>query len=309
MSEKFQSPDDLSFPNAKPVQLEKAPPIPNPPIDPLSFIPVVPLNPSTITTPTCKPRQNPHPRQPFTKFKNIIKFKHKTQNLLHQLGFTDFFFQNLPTPTKTNNPLTTLPSQLQTFYKKEKLHHHDLALQHVNSTHSPIFMSTIEDFILNATIKPDTFHRYTHLINTCKHFGYHDFYYTPLKSQDGDYHTLLAVTTKALNTTDFKRLVQDQEGAFQLLAEALYVLAAREFPDIFRDTQSRSTPLSHRRPIQLLELMAKEDLALKQVADRLCIAIDTVNKHMAAAKRLLGVRTQTGAVYRAIKTGLISTDK
>lgn len=309
MSKTTQPPDDLLFPNARPVQPEKAPLNSSLLKERLPVIPVVPLNPFISTDMlTCKARQKNRPRQNFTTSRDIVKFRHHFLKLLRLMGFTDYFFQQLPCTSKPKHPFTTLPRQLRAIYEKEKLFEHDMALQHVNATGSPIFMSSIEDVILKSSIKPDSFHRYSELISISKHFGYHDFYYTPLKAQDGGYHALLAVTSKDMNSTDFIQMVQDHESEFQLLAHAWYLYCAGEFPGLFRDSQSRGTRLNQSRPLQLLERMAKEDLALKQVSDKLCIAIDTANKHMATAKRILGVRTQTGAVYRAIKTGLILID-
>jgi DNA-binding NarL/FixJ family response regulator len=54
--------------------------------------------------------------------------------------------------------------------------------------------------------------------------------------------------------------------------------------------------------------MAREGLMLKDAAIKLCISVDTANKHIAAAKQALGATTLANAVYLAMLHGLIKND-
>lgn len=220
------------------------------------------------------------------------------------IGFSDYFFQKLSWEKQVKQPFGTLPKQLLAIYEEEKFFEHDLALQHIRTTALPIFMSFIEDFIFEARLKPDSFRRYSELINVCKRFGYHDFYYIPLKARDDCCSVMLSVTVKDMDRIDFRHRVEMHKDELNLMAQAIFCKGVNEFPSLFLDTKS-SRNVNSSRPMQLLNVLAKDDMGLKQAADKLCISVDTANKHIASAKKALGVRTQTAAVYCAIKAGFI----
>ena len=60
-----------------------------------------------------------------------------------------------------------------------------------------------------------------------------------------------------------------------------------------------------RRPMQLLELMAQRDKTLAQAAQDLGISVNTANQHIATARRSFFCQTNAGAIYAAVKEGLI----
>ena len=60
-----------------------------------------------------------------------------------------------------------------------------------------------------------------------------------------------------------------------------------------------------RRPMQLLELMGQRDRTLAQAAQDLGISLNTANQHIAEARKSLLCKTSAGAVYVAVKEGLI----
>ena len=60
-----------------------------------------------------------------------------------------------------------------------------------------------------------------------------------------------------------------------------------------------------RRPMQLLERMGQHDRTLTQAAQDLGISLNTANQHIAKARRSFSCQTNAGAVYAAVKEGLI----
>ena len=60
-----------------------------------------------------------------------------------------------------------------------------------------------------------------------------------------------------------------------------------------------------RRPMQLLERMGQHDRTLVQAAQDLGISLNTANQHIAKARRSFTCQTNTGAIYAAVKQGLI----
>ena len=60
-----------------------------------------------------------------------------------------------------------------------------------------------------------------------------------------------------------------------------------------------------RRPMQLLERMGQHDRTLVQAAQDLGISLNTANQHIAKARRSFTCQTNAGAIYAAVKQGLI----
>lgn len=317
MSDIIQPPDGLFFPNAKPSQPKKSPPnADSPNADSPKEHPSIPTIAQSTTCP-----QNNHPvlkavpkLRPLQDIKNvrdIIKFRRHLLKLVQMIGFSDYFFQQMPWRERTKQPFGSLPKELVAIYLQEKHFDHDLALQHVQSTASPVFMSSIGEFIREARYKSDAFHGYADHINACQKFGYNDFYYIPLRARgvrhilDGSCRVTMAVSVKGMSSDDFKRKVEKHAMELDLLAQAIFCKGDMEFPAYFMNVKVKAK-VNGSRPMQLLNALAKEDMNLKQAADKLCISIDTANKHIASAKKAWGTRTQAAAVYRAIKAGLIT---
>ena len=63
--------------------------------------------------------------------------------------------------------------------------------------------------------------------------------------------------------------------------------------------------LAKRRPMQILGLMGQRDQTLARTAEDLGISVHTANQHIAAARKSLFCKTNAGAVYAAVKEGLI----
>jgi DNA-binding NarL/FixJ family response regulator len=83
-------------------------------------------------------------------------------------------------------------------------------------------------------------------------------------------------------------------------------LLQQEYPQEASDTQ----PSAHwksltEREIQILKLMS-EGHSNQQIAESLYISVSTVKNHSARLFSKLGVRNRTGAVIKAIETGLLS---
>ena len=59
------------------------------------------------------------------------------------------------------------------------------------------------------------------------------------------------------------------------------------------------------RPMQLLERMGQRDRTLTQAAEDLGISLNTANQHIAKARKSFCCQTNAGAIYAAVKEGLI----
>lgn len=209
---------------------------------PMTVIPIgTPYSRSHIQTPVSQSRSEKLNRKllnnplclDFITYRRIRDLRFNFLKLLRVIGFSDYYFSRLPWVNQARQPFGTLPWEMLAIYEKEKFFEHDLALQHVRLTGLPVFMSSIDNFILEAWIKTDSFRRYCDLINVSKWFGYHDFYYIPLEVRDGCCSAMLSVTAKDMDRIDFRRRVEMHEEELHLLAEAVFCKGVSEFPEFF----------------------------------------------------------------------------
>jgi DNA-binding CsgD family transcriptional regulator len=113
---------------------------------------------------------------------------------------------------------------------------------------------------------------------------------------------LFTLVAKGMTSKKFMAITQSRRAVLHLLGNT----AIRVYQNKFKS--HNPAPRINPKPIRLLTIMARSDLNLSQAAEKLCISIDTANKHMALAKEMLGSRSQANAVYRAIQKGLIDFD-
>ena len=107
--------------------------------------------------------------------------------------------------------------------------------------------------------------------------------------------------------------VEPSPWRLRALAELLGEIGVRKFPDFFADDEEEAgttlrgemTEKTWAKALRLLAVVAEDDLSLEEAAGKLCISIHTANQHIAAARRVFGVATTTGAIYAAMQQGLI----
>ncbi|MGS2722137.1 helix-turn-helix transcriptional regulator [Porticoccus sp. GXU_MW_L64] len=102
-----------------------------------------------------------------------------------------------------------------------------------------------------------------------------------------------------------KLLAKVQVVSMQLhaLSTTLYESLKATFPELFLDVVEK--PVLEEKHRRLIALMAQEDLKLGEAAENLLICRDTANKHIAAAKKALGVKNTSSLIYKAAREGLI----
>lgn len=217
------------------------------------------------------------------------------------LGLDCFNF----TPVGIDNTgrLSNWPEQL----KKQYCQYidYDLVNRHAETQTSPVFQSTIEDYIGQSPLHLESNERYLHLCKLAKEHGWIDSYNIPYSTPIG-INCLFAVSKLHTRSGDFRKLIDEHQPMLYLLGDILTNMATARFAPYFFGPKAfikraGVTP----RQVNLLNILAKNNVNLIGAAKQLHISLDTANKHMAAIKNALGAKTQASAVYRAIATGLI----
>ncbi len=245
----------------------------------------------------------------LTSSKDMSEFMTRILSVVNRLGFSDYSFARLALKEDVERPLTTLPEDMPKSYREEAFYEHDLLLEYIASGHTaPLFQSDIRASIDRESIDAETYRRNHDIFEFNWSFGYHDSYLIPMHSHNATGPVLFSITSKDMDPADFQRRTNLCKPVLHLLGEAVDYIGTTKFPRFFLGQTDRRDIVITPRPLLLLSVLAREDLTLKEASDKLGISIDTANKHVAAAKKALGVNTQAAAIYSAIKEGLINIE-
>ena len=239
---------------------------------------------------------------------NINEFSVRIEKYLSDLGFNEYSFTRLSVTDDIPSPLITMPKEMSDIYFHEAFFEHDLMLQYAMGDNGPIFYSVLEKYVNSAPVMTDSIRQNMEIFRLLKTFGYEDFYFIPIGAFNGNGRVMLAIASRHGHPANFHKRIEKTKAILYKLAQAIEYFGIRKFPDFFLGKDESRDIVIHPRPLKLLNSLAKDGLTLEQTADKLCISIHTANHQIAAAKKALDATTIAGAVYAALKSGLIDTD-
>lgn len=238
---------------------------------------------------------------------DVGDFKRRIENIVKRLGFGDYAFVRLATP-EGSRELISITRDLIEAYDNTGLYEYDLVLQHSIEHTQPVFRSTINEHIAQAPVAYGEYTRCMHGINELnKSFGYFDYYTVPIKAKNGNGHVALSVTRRGQSPTELKRRIQQCVSDLQLLCEAIDFVSTRKFANDLlggEDQESRIIKINP-RPLEVLDMLANNDLNITEVAAEIGINPVTANRHLQAARKAFGVRTNHAAIKQGILNKLI----
>lgn len=238
---------------------------------------------------------------------NTKDFKKRVLNVLATFGFSDFALLHTAGPLAAFT-LHTLPKELTATYVLERYHHYDLAIDYIASGEiEPFFQSDFQRIVHTASLEPRIFRKNKEIFKCFKEHDIHDVIYIPSGAtltgdKDEEYQEREAVlfTCRGMQSKDLRIAANRCRPLLETLADAIVYLGKKKF------LPPAEQPPIKAKSLQLLAMMAKNNVTVKQAADRLFISLDTANKRMSAAKQAFNTKSQVNAVYIAIKNGLIS---
>lgn len=238
---------------------------------------------------------------------NLEEFRELIKAILHQFGFSDFFFAAFKDGVSRH--ISTFSDDICQRCPTGQYSEQDLLWQHVTTSTKPIYLSSIDNYVASAPFQSDTLLRNRELYKLMGDCGFSDCYIVPRKSPVSEDNVMFATTAKGLNSESFHAKIEQFKPILYLLVEAIAYLGITKFTRYFLGERTdHSIPITQ-KPLRLLNILAKDNITLKEAAKKLYISLDTANKHIAAAKKALGANTQAAAVYRAMVNGLIEIEQ
>lgn len=240
----------------------------------------------------------------LTATDSIATLKAAVLKALGVMKFDSFSFA----PVGVDKPrrLSNWPDELQAQY--EQCRDHDLIARHAETNTSPVYLSTIADYIERAPVQLESNAKFLALTRVAAGHGLRDSYNIPYQTPLG-VNWLLSVTSMGSAPSELQALVEAHQGLLYFLGDILSNIALSRYSAHFfgsgaLHSKYRITP----KQLQLLNILAKSNVTLHGAAEAMFISLDTANKHMAAIKAALGAKTQAVAVYRGIVAGLVEID-
>ena len=239
--------------------------------------------------------------------KDLKDFKRRIGNIVKRLGFGDYGFVRLAN-VEESRELISIDDDLITSYDQSGLYEYDLVLRHAIEHTQPIFRSVVNEHVFEA---PFTYEEHTRCMreayNLNKSHGYYDFYNVPIEAGNGNGNVVLSVTRKGLSPTELKRQVRQCVSDLQLLCEAIDFVSTRKFSEELLEPNRNDGHVIkiNPRPLMVLDILANNDLNITEVAKKMGINVVTANRHLQAARKAFGVKTNYAAIKQGIKNKLI----
>lgn len=239
--------------------------------------------------------------------RDFSDFKQRISHETHRLGFSDFAFARLSGSDVDPNILATTPKELVRLYFEEGLDRHDLIVPYVQSNGQPTYRSSLEEYVEHAPFITDMSRVAQAIYDMNKSYGYYDYFHIPMNACNGIGKVMFSVTNKGDTPVEIRNAVAGRQSSLQLLCEAIDYVVTRRFTELVvgKGKKPATTIKINKKPLLMLETLAKNDLNISQVADKLFISVVTANKHLETARKALGVRTTYAAIRKAVQYGLI----
>jgi len=240
--------------------------------------------------------------------KDTKAFLRRVHNLLHRINITEFSHILLRSGEDVQN--------IWIYPKKEHeelaLYPRDIMIQHSLRSDKPIYQHQIKDHIDNAPYDTEEFELNRKIHRMVASFRLYDYWNQAFDSRCGEGRAIFSVGTKDAPPKEFAELVQKNEHVLKSIARAIDHVGGGSFDlhstfDKDDDAHTR-LPKIHSKPLELLSVLANENLTLNDAATRLNITISAANQRMAAVKQALGANTTAAAIILAAKLGLIKVD-
>lgn len=239
--------------------------------------------------------------------RSINDFNKKIKGILRPFGIDRFCHTDLSRDNGTGalgllDPVGNFDPKVTDRYAKEGFNGDDMMRWHLEKKRTSMFRTTLVNYMEKSPFDHDLFKRNREINKFLVDVGMQDVLNIPILA--GETYGVFSISIHHGESRTLKETVAKNRKTIFELADSVDRVGRNKFSQFHSPRISR-LPITA-QTIDILEMMAKKDLSGPEVAELLGIHEQTVQKHIAAAKKALGVRTLPGLTMAAIKAGLIS---
>lgn len=129
-----------------------------------------------------------------------------------------------------------------------------------------------------------------------KKFGYQDAYCMPLKSAAADHWVVFLVLAKGMPVEDFKARIESCKDTLNMLGQAIDHVSTKHFPEFFIGSEETRMIAMTDASLEVLRTLKRFRFSAEETASELGISVNTVDKHLDAVMRELGVNSVIDAI-------------
>lgn len=231
----------------------------------------------------------------------------RIHDIVKDLGLTDFLFMRLERQWRTDSKcglLFSLPQELMHAYHEEHMYDIDLVLPYGKANTQPIFSSQIYEYIDNAPFELDLTQKNRRLLKLYKRFNFLEHAVLPMTACNDSGNVLLMLTSAGTGKEALQQQITPIMPKCRLLCKAIDFVCTKMFQSTFIDKKDNPIAIT-RKQLTLLRRLVNSDITISNLASDMCISPITAHQHIAAVRKALHVKTNIGAVVKAIRAGLV----
>lgn len=241
--------------------------------------------------------------------RNVTDLKQRIQSITENLGFSHYVFSRLSCSENNLREINNLPQEIPNIYYESGLFEHDVTPNYAIQNSTPIFQSDIHSDVSRLPANIDISNTMLEIKKLNESFGFYDYFNLPIDAVGGNGKVMLSVTQRGLSPYEFKTMTEQHKASLHLLARAIDWTVSHKYASELIRSEAPSTFRITPKPLRVLEALANNDLNVIQIAEKLFISPVTANKHLENVRRSLGVKTNHGAIKKAIMLNLITYKK
>lgn len=242
-------------------------------------------------------------RAQLANAKNISQFAGRIESLLLRFKIANYMYiclDNEPTILFTN-----MPHKFGNWYDVFQNIANDYACLYAKTNTKPIFRSQLQNYQDGSKVQTQDMVNNRLFFDMCASHGYVDSFIIPISF---NHRNVFIVTSKLMHIDQFYETIKENYDDLWQLGFSIDGLVSYKFPDLYNSHYKFKSKL-HKRPLELLRLMALKDMTMKEASIEMEISVHTADKHMAALKKHFGVNTIAQVVLRAVKHDYIMLEE
>lgn len=230
-------------------------------------------------------------------------FQNTLQQIIESMGFSNFDITLIEENLNLTIAMSTMPSSLLESYFSEQYDKHDLTIKYSTMPEYSPYYSDLRQYLSKSPAKITDIAKTLAVYDLMSSFNLHDAY---SRSEWHNNHQLMfSVMTEGLRPEEFKRLLTDRRSRISFLSTLTCELLT--LPKFLPHTSnSKNIAGLTKKQIEIIAAMGKHSMTQQQAADHVGLAEATVRLYCHEIKQKLGVKTMPGAVFEAIRLGIIT---